>query len=200
MKGHHCSFMYVTASVLCFIGIILSIVGNTWNDQGSVFAQPGGKTTATPPVTLSTITNLGISSTNDNDIITKNTNVFWITDYSKGGKEVVVEDKADDSVIGDNYTQFAEIYPDYTLQDSDGRLCMVQTYDQYSPDYYIIQSDDNGDICVYRNLEGKDKLSEVMKLSLTINDVPKDYIPLIKEGMAFNSIEGIEGLIESAET
>jgi hypothetical protein len=73
-------------------------------------------------------------------------------------------------------------------------------YDQYCPDHYIIKADDNGSIFVYRNMEGMDKLSAVMKMNFTTDDVPKDYRPLLKDGMVFDSVEEIEGLIEDAET
>ena len=40
----------------------------------------------------------------------------------------------------------------------------------------------------------------VTKLSLPAESIPPDYRPLLEEGMAFGSIEEIEGLIEDAES
>lgn len=189
--------MYTTAIILCAAGVLCAAVSGVWSGK-SPFA-PGlgnGGAAQTPAPALANLNGAAAPS----GVITANTDIFWVTRYLKCGHEIVRELPPDGSMVGKTYTQFAQCYPLYTLDVENGTVRMVIEYNQYCPDHYIIQSDDNGNIYVYRNTGGEDKLSVVMKMNFTVDDVPQDYRPLLKQGMVFDSVEGIEGLIESAET
>jgi hypothetical protein len=196
--------MYITAAVLCAAGVLCAVVSDVWAGNPP-FAPGSGQaanedTAQTPaPAAAGLDERLGATAVPDG-VISAGTNIFWITRYTKCGHEKVRELPPEASMIGKTYAQFAQCYPKYRLETPNGTLCMVIEYDQYCPEHYIIKADDNGYIYVYRNMDGEDKLSAVMRMDFTTEAVPQDYRPLLKEGMAFGSVEEIEGLIEDAQT
>jgi hypothetical protein len=133
-------------------------------------------------------------------VITPDTSIFWVSRYSTCSHEKASEQSPESAEIGLTYQQFADKHPGYSLVVSSGVLRMERTVDQYCPDHYVIKSADDGTIFVYRNLDGNDRLTVVSKLGFTVAAVPDDYKQYITQGIAFGSIEEIEGFIESAET
>jgi hypothetical protein len=190
--------MYATAIVLCVAGMLCMVVGDAWS--GKTPLSQGKGLVANASTTNAPGQGKTSSANAPAGIITADTDIFWVSRYLKCGHEKVREEAPDETMIGKTYAQFAQNYPNYKLDVENGVVRMVVEYDQYCPDHYIIKADDNGSIFVYRNMEGMDKLSAVMKMNFTTDDVPKDYRPLLKDGMVFDSVEEIEGLIEDAET
>ncbi len=191
--------MYTAAVLLCILGTVMAIAGDSWSARNSLprlgSAEPAG---SQAPAGV----NLGesLQSPQPDLIVTDGMSVFWITTYSTCGHTMVREEAPDSRLVGKKLEEFAGYYPDYKLSLVDGNIRMDRTIYQYCPDHYIIKSDSTGSIFVYRNLGGLDKLTMVTKLSFPVESIPPDYRPLLEEGMAFGSIEEIEGLIEDAET
>jgi hypothetical protein len=195
--------LYAMATLLCMAGVAMSVIADVLD--GRVPKDPrlgatiGIDATGTPqPAGLSldqTLNNVSGSSK-----LTAGTRIFWVTRYTTCGHEKVREEPPEQSFVGKTVSEFASYYPDCKLEIEDGLIRMVRTVDQYCPDHYYIKSDASGNIYVYRNMEGLDKLTMVMKLNFTTEAVPQDYRPLLEEGMAFGSVEEIEGLIEDAES
>jgi hypothetical protein len=194
--------MYAAAILLCAAGVAMAFVGDVLD--GRMPKNPLLGSTIDPSLQSprpaganmdERLNNVTVSS-----IVTTDMRVFWITRYSRCGHEKVREEPPEARFTGMTVSDFSKYYPDCTLELEGGQIRMVRTIDQYCPDHYYIKSDDSGNIYVYRNMEGLDKLTMVMKLNFTTASVPQDYRPLLKEGMAFGSIEEIEGLIEDAES
>lgn len=189
--------MYAAAIVLCVAGILCMTVSDAWAgkaplSQGSP-GYGGSAAKGTPRPNAAAVNA-------PSGVITVETPIFWVTRYMKCNHEKVRQDTPDATMIGKTYAQFAANYPNFKLDAQNGVVRMVVEFDQYCPDHYIIKADDGGNIFVYRNMEGAGSLSAVMKMNFTADAVPKDYQPLLKDGMVFGSVEEIEGLIEDAET
>lgn len=193
--------MYVAAVILCVAGVAMAIVGDTWSGKPilpNLTAPAPGSAQSPAPVGLDLSERLGSVSITTR--LKADTGIFWVITYTKCGHMKVRESVPDPALVGKTLKEFAGYYPEYTMKIESGSIRMERTYDQYCPDHYIIRSDGDGFIYVYRNMGGEDKLTMVTKLSFAADAIPPDYRPLLEEGMAFGSIEEIEGLIEDAET
>ncbi len=191
--------MYAAAALLCVAGAVMAIAGDAWSARSrprpSVTQEPAG---SQAPAGV----NLGesLQSVQPSTLVAADMSVFWVTTYSTCGHMKVLEEAPDSRLTGKTLTEFAGYYPDYKMSLVSGNIRMDRTIHQYCPDHYIIKSDGSGSIYVYRNMGGLDKLTMVTKLSFPVESIPPDYRPLLEEGMAFGSIEEIEGLIEDAES
>jgi hypothetical protein len=191
--------LYIAAVAMCVMGVLLTVVSDVWSGRAPFLSTPTPSTDADSSRQLS----LAQAQTDERlggSIIQADTGIFWVTRYTLCGHEKVRESAPDPAMVGKTYAEFAANYPNYTMDTSNGVVRMIRSYRQYCPEHYVIKSDDDGSIYVYRNVEGYDKLTVVMKMAFTVDAVPADYRPLLREGMAFGSVEEIEGLIEDAET
>lgn len=192
--------LYAAAIVLCAAGVVMSLVGDVLDGRMPKNPVLGSATDVAPQTAQPANANANQGIATASSVLTANTNVYWVTRYTKCGHEKVRIEPPEAGFVGMTISEFARYYPDCTLEIVGGQIKMVRTIDQYCPDHYFIKSDDSGNIYVYRNMGGLDKLTMVMKLNFTTDSVPQDYRPLLHEGMVFGSIEEIEGLIEDAET
>jgi hypothetical protein len=195
--------MYIAAIVLCVAGAIMAIAGDTWSGRQIVprlgSTVGGGPSPSPAPAGMSLDERLN-GSLSPSAAVTDELSIFWATVYTKCGHMKVREAPPDLSMVGKTLEQFAGYYPEYKMTLESGNVRMERAIGQYCPDHYIIKSDGTGSIYVYRNMEGLDKLTMVTKLTFSADKIPPDYRPLLEEGMAFGSIEEIEGLIEDAES
>ena len=198
MKKGTALAIYAAAAILCVAGILTAVVNDIWKGR-----QPYDNPQASPGATLiprQIGMQLSPSSGSTEGVITAASSIFWVTEYKKCAHQKVSEKSPEQDTIGLTYQQFANRYPGYALVVSSAVLRMEHAVDQYCPDHYVIKSQDDGAIFVYRNLDGEDKLTVVSKLGLTMASVPDDYKQYIVDGIAFGSVEEIEGFIENAET
>lgn len=186
--------LYAAAAILCTAGILAAVVNEIWKGQ-SILPQPTPTETGLPQQ-VGSITNPGASE----GVLTKDSSVIWATTYKACGHTKVTQESVEPADVGLTYQQFADKHPGWSLIVADNVLRMERTVDTWCPDHYYIQSASDGTIFVYRNLDGGDKLTVVSKLGFGVDAVPADYQQTIKDGIAFASIEEIEGFIESAET
>jgi hypothetical protein len=203
MRKHSTAATYIVASILCIAGILLAVAGEVRDGYTPFGPKLGSSANADPsqsPVQAGVNMGEQLSDVTKTGKIAADTSIFWVMRYTKCGHDKVRELAPDPGMIGKTLEEFAKAYPEYTLEMMGTSVRMVRVIDQYCPDHYIIKSDDDGGIYVYRNMEGLTKLTMVTKMNFTVDSVPQDYRPLLKEGMAFGSIEEIEGLIEDAET
>ena len=202
--------LIVAGAMLCAAGILTYVVHEVWGGKIPPFPKLGAVQqlgaieypSSTAPLRPA-LANLGDtlqSAAPSDGIIREDMSIFWVTHYSTCGHEKVRELPPAPETIGWTYERYAQYYSGYTLSKLGSNLRMERTINQYCPDHYIIKSDDSGAIYVYRNVDGQDTLSQLARMSFTIDQVPQDYRQLLKDGMAFGSIEEIEGLIEDAET
>lgn len=191
--------MYAAAVLLCMAGAVMAIAGDAWSARSG--PRPGGTTEPAGSQAPAGV-NLGesLQSLQPSTLVAADMSTFWVTTYSACGHMKVLEEEPDSRLVGKTLEEFAGYYPDYKMSLVNGNIRMDRTIHQYCPDHYIIKSDGSGSIYVYRNMGGLDKLTMVTKLSFPIESIPPDYRPLLEEGMAFGSIEEIEGLIEDAES
>jgi hypothetical protein len=204
MRMHSRFAFYTAVAVLCAAGILSAVVSDVWAGKSMLPGVPGStaeaRATQTPLPASAGYNGTSGGATIPDGVISADTSIFWVTRYLKCGHEIVREKSPDAQMVGRTYLQFAACYPAYRMEVVNGVIRMLMEYDQYCPDHYVIKADDNGVIYVYRNMDGKEKLTVVMRMSFTVDAVPPDYRPLLKDGMAFASVEEIEGLIEDAET
>lgn len=186
--------LYAAAAILCTAGLLATVVNTIWKGQ-SLMPQPTPTETGMPQQ-VGSITNPGA----DQGALNKDSSVFWATTYKACGHTTVSQQGVDPTEVGLSYQQFADKHPGWSLIVANNVLRMERTVDTWCPDHYYIQSASDGAIFVYRNLDGGDKLTVVSKLGFGVDAVPKDYQQYVKDGIAFASIEEIEGFIESAET
>ncbi len=213
-KGKQVSLI-VAGALLCAAGVLTAVIHEVWGGSIPLFPklgvepQLGALATAQPIPTGADATdqpagaNLGQTlpaSTSATGVIREDMSVFWVTRYTSCGHEVVRERAPDPETIGWSYDRFAQYYPGYTMTPLGTNLRMEHAVDQYCPTHYIIRSDEDGAIYVYRNVEGEVTLTQLARMNFTVDMVPQDYRDLLKEGMVFDSLEEIEGLIEDAET
>lgn len=192
--------MYAAAVLLCVIGAVMAIAGDTWS--GRPIAPRLGSTVEPARSPAPAGVNLGESLHNlePTTLVSESMSIFWVTNYTTCGHMKVREEAPDSRLIGKSLQEFAGYYPEYKMTLLNGNIRMERSITQYCPDHYIIKSDSLGNIYVYRNMGGLDKLTMVTKLAFPADSIPPDYRPLLEEGMAFGSIEEIEGLIEDAES
>ncbi len=196
MKRRTALSLYAAAAILCVAGILTVVVNEVWKGR-PLLPEPTPTETAIPqPVGV--ITNP--QGDPSQGVVTGDTSIFWITKFQACGHDRVSEQHPEPAEIGLSYQQFADRHPGYSLIVSSGVLRLERTVQTYCPDHYVIKSSADGTIFVYRNLDGNDKLTVVSKLGFGVDAVPQDYQQYIKDGIAFGSIEEIEGFIESAET
>lgn len=204
MRMHSRFAMYAAVAILCAAGMLCAVVSDVWAGKSRLPGAPGptaeARATQTPlPANAKYNDPFGILST-PNGVIAADTSIYWVTRYKKCGHELVRERPPEARLSGKTYDEIAACYPSHKMEVVNGVVRMVTEYDQFCPDHYVIMADDNGAIYVYRNMEGRDKLTVVMRMSFSMDAVPPDYRPLLKDGMDFASVEEIEGLIEDAET
>lgn len=204
MKRYRPIFFYTVAALLCAAGVLTAVVGETWAGRLPPAPETAAGASAAPEATPAEVgKNLSEGMGGNGGasfVLPADIGIFWVTVYARCGHERVREEPPDPQMVGKTLGQFAACYPAYAMTVEGGHIRMSRTIDQYCPNHYYIQSDENGKIYVYRNLDGLDKLTIVKKLDFGVEKVPEDYWPLLAEGMAFGSIEEIEGLIEDAET
>lgn len=192
--------MYTAAVILTAAGILMAIVGDTWSGKSPLSPKLGINATQSPaPADVNLAERLGNVYT-PASTVSPSISVFWVTKYTSCDHEIVREEEPEQIMIGKTLEQFARSYPDYEMSIAGGQIRMERSINQYCPDHYIIKSDSTGSIYVYRNMTGQDYLTMVTKVNFPADAVPDDYKPLLEEGMAFGSIEEIEGLIEDAES
>ena len=204
MKKSTVVSLYVAGAMLCAAGILTAVIHEVWGGKIPLFPKLG----VTAPIGASANpqpvgANLGEQLpdvTAGSSIIREDMSIFWVSNYKKCDHQKVREMPPAPETIGWTYQKFAQYYTGYTMTPMGSNLRMERTIDQYCPDHYIIKSEADGYIYVYRNVDGQQDLTMLTKMSFTIDMVPEDYREMLKEGMAFGSIEEIEGLIEDAES
>lgn len=195
--------LYTAAILLCAAGVGMSIISDVLDGRvpnNPRLAGTAGADATQQPLQAGVSLDQPLINVSESSLLTDATQIFWVTRYTKCEHEKVRINLPEPGFTGKRISEFAAYYPECKLEVEDGQVRMVRTVEQYCPDHYFIKSDDSGNIYVYRNMEGLDKLTMVMKLSFTMEAVPQDYRPLLQEGMAFGSVEEIEGLIEDAES
>lgn len=201
MKRTSTVTMYAAAIVLSAAGILMAVVGDTWSGNSPKHGSTAGISASQSPAPAGVNLDERLGSTlSPSSIVASGTSIFWLTNYTACGHERVREEEPDQIMIGKTFEQFAQGYPGFTMVIEGTHIRMERIINQYCPDHYIIKSDTGGSIYVYRNMDGQDKLTMVTKLNFPAGAIPDDYKPLLQEGMAFGSIEEIEGLIEDAES
>lgn len=194
--------LYAAAILLCAAGVAMSAIGEVLEGrpQGGQPAASAGVTPGNTSRPDSIDVGSNLPPVSETTILTEDSSIYWVTRYTTCEHDKVRQEEPEPEFIGKTVAELAARYPDFKLETGDGIICMVRTVNQYCPDHYFIKCDDSGNIYVYRNTEGLDKLTMVMKLDFSIEAVPVDFQPLLREGMAFGSVEEIEGLIEDADS
>ncbi len=190
--------LYTAAILLCAAGFAMSAIGEVLEGRprGGQPSASAGSTSRPDSIDVGG----ELPPVSESSVLTEDSSIYWITRYTLCEHDKVRQEEPELEFIGKTVAEFAARYPDCKLETEDGIIRMVRTVNQYCPDHYYIKCDDSGNIYVYRNMEGLDKLTMVMKLAFSIEAVPADFQPLLREGMAFGSVEEIEGLIEDADS
>lgn len=123
-----------------------------------------------------------------------------VLSYAPCGHTVERRTYAPSDVIGLNRTLFEERMSDYRVSEWSEKLVKMSKELQVPcPAHWVLKADEDGLICIYRNLLGED-LTCLRKTYLSLPDMPEADKQTLRMGMLFDDAMGAESYLESIDS
>ena len=120
--------------------------------------------------------------------------------YTRCAHEVTRRVEAPTSLTGKTREEAQAAYPDWQLTEFlPARIAMRRDIALHCPEHYVLMPDEAGMLGVFRNEYG-DGLKFLRGLETPLSALPEDVAQSVREGMGFDSLEALEGYLESLES